>query len=276
MSCRPLVLFFWTACVALSTPAPAAAHVVSAAQVAPGLTVEVVAPDGRVFRQFPVASRETASRALLQAERGARYQIRLRNTSGVRLGVVIAVDGRNIINGAKSELARAEPMYVLEPWMTHDYSGWRASLAAINEFYFTDWSESYAEAFGDRTARGVIAVAVYREQPAVVSLAEGPAASPIPSAQARSSEAAREKPAARSSSASGTREDSPGTGYGERREERAVEVEFSAAQRADARLFIKYEWRETLCRRGVLACGEKNRFWDEATLGFAPPPPPRR
>ena len=31
-----------------------------------------------------------------------------------RLGLVIAVDGRNIINGAKSELARSEPMYVLD------------------------------------------------------------------------------------------------------------------------------------------------------------------
>ena len=43
--------------------------------------------------------------------------------------------------------------------------GWRASLEAVNEFYFTDWKDSYAEAFGDRSARGVIAVAVYREVP---------------------------------------------------------------------------------------------------------------
>ena len=102
-------------------------------------------------------------RSYLQAEKGARYQVRVRNTTGERLGLVIAVDGRNIINGAKSELARAEPMYVLDAWDTQNYAGWRANLDAINEFYFTDWSDSYAEAFGDRSARGVIAVAVYGE-----------------------------------------------------------------------------------------------------------------
>ena len=51
------------------------------------------------------------------------------------------------------------------PYGTQDYAGWRANLDAINEFYFTDWSDSYAEAFGDRSARGVIAVAVYGEVP---------------------------------------------------------------------------------------------------------------
>ena len=50
------------------------------------------------------------------------------------------------------------------PYGTQDYAGWRANLDAINEFYFTDWSDSYAEAFGDRSARGVIAVAVYRRR----------------------------------------------------------------------------------------------------------------
>ena len=98
-------------------------------------------------------------------EKGARYAVRVRNRSGDRLGLVIAVDGRNIINGRKSDLARTEPMYVLDGWDTQNYAGWRANLEAINEFYFTDWTDSYAEAFGDRSARGVIAVAVYREVP---------------------------------------------------------------------------------------------------------------
>jgi hypothetical protein len=53
-------------------------------------------------------------------------------------------------------------------------------------------------------------------------------------------------------------------------------VEFVARSTADSRHFIKYEWHETLCRKRVLECGGKNRFWDEATLGFAPPPPRRR
>ena len=56
----------------------------------------------------------------------------------------------------------------------------------------------------------------------------------------------------------------------------AVRVQFEAQSDPDSRHFIKYEWRETLCRKHLLECGEKNRFWDESVLGFAPPPPGRR
>ena len=79
------------------------------------MSIEIVDADGQVFREFPVNARDGALRSYLQAEKGARYQVRVRNTTGERLGLVIAVDGRNIINGAKSDLARSEPMYVLAP-----------------------------------------------------------------------------------------------------------------------------------------------------------------
>jgi len=69
---------------------------------------------------------------------------------------------------------------------------------------------------------------------------------------------------------------SAGTGYGDRRVDRAVNVGFVASANADSRHFIRDEWRETLCRKHLVECGEKNRFRDESTLGFAPPPPRRR
>jgi hypothetical protein len=245
------------------------------------VTVEIVGPDGRTFREFPVDTRDGSLRSYLQAEKGARYSVRVRNTTGQRLGLVIAVDGRNIINGKKSDLARTEPMYVLDAWNSESYAGWRANLDAINEFYFTDWSDSYAEAFGDRSARGVIAVAVYREvpppQPAYQPYIEeepgrlADAAPPATSAPAGRSAGASEKAESRA-----RRDESAGTGYGERRADRAYEVEFVAQSDVESRHFIRYEWRETLCRKHVLECGEKNRFWDESTLGFAPPPPRRR
>lgn len=232
------------------------------------VSIEIVGADGQLFREFPVNARDGALRSYLQAEKGARYQVRVRNTSGQRLGLVIAVDGRNIISGGKSDLARTEPMYVLAPYDTQDYAGWRANLDAINEFYFTDWSDSYAEAFGDRSARGVIAVAVYEE------VAPPRPVYPPLEKRARSGDASA--PAASAAEKSARRDESAGTGYGDRRVDHAVQVEFVAQSTADSRHFIKYEWRETLCRKRLLACGEKNRFWDEATLGFAPPPPRRR
>lgn len=230
------------------------------------VNIEIVGANGQVFREFPVSARDGALRSYLQAEKGARYQVRVRNNSGQRLGLVIAVDGRNIINGGKSDLQRTEPMYVLAPYETQDYAGWRANLAAINEFYFTEWSDSYAEAFGDASARGVIAVAVYGEVAPPPQLRQ-PYSDNERSAGAASAPAAKE---------SARRDESPGTGYGDRRVDHAVQVEFVAQSAAESRHFIKYEWRETLCRKQLLECGDKNRFWDESTLGFAPPPPRRR
>jgi len=249
---------------------------VAAAHETAPVTIEIVAPDGRAFREFPVSTRAGSLRSYLQAEKGARYQVRVRNTTGERLGLVIAVDGRNIINGAKSELTRNEPMYVLDAWETDSYSGWRASLEAINEFYFTDWTDSYAEAFGDRSARGVIAVAVYREvAPPRVNQRwrEGDVYGDAESSPAAPSSADAGRAAGESAKA--RRAESPGTGYGERRVDRAVTVEFVAQSNPDSRHFIKYEWRQTLCRKHIVDCGERNRFWDESTLGFAPPPPRR-
>ena len=237
----------------------------SLANVASPVSIEIVGADGQVFREFPVSARDGALRSYLQAEKGARYQVRVRNNSGQRLGLVIAVDGRNIINGGKSDLQRTEPMYVLAPYETQDYAGWRANLAAINEFYFTEWSDSYAEAFGDASARGVIAVAVYGEV--------APPPSRQPYSDNERSAGAASAPAAKESA---RRDESAGTGYGDRRVDHAVQVEFVAQSAADSRHFIKYEWRETLCRKHLLECGDKNRFWDESTLGFAPPPPSRR
>ncbi len=223
------------------------------------ISVEIIGPDGSVFREFPQTTRDGSLRSYVEAEKGARYEVRVRNSSGGRVGLVIAVDGRNIIDGRKSELARTEPMYVLDAWDSQSYAGWRASLEAINEFYFTDWQDSYAEAFGDRSARGVIAVAVYREVPprsVEQEMSRSPAADAGASAKAE------------------RRADSAGTGYGDRRVDHAVEVEFVAQSSAASRHFIKYEWRDTLCRKQLIDC-DANRFWDESVLGFAPPPPGR-
>jgi hypothetical protein len=249
----------------------------SQAHVASPVSIEIVGPDGRVFREIPANARDGALRSWLQAEKGENYSVRVRNNSGDRLGLVIAVDGRNIINGARSELERSEPMYVLDGWESETYSGWRANLEVVNEFYFTDWPDSYAEAFGDRSARGVIAVAVYREQPPPAvfqprleqqrngAAESGAPAANAPPATSRADKAARDA----------RRDESAGTGYGERRIDHAVAVEFTASEAAPSRHFIKYEWRETLCRKHVLDCDGQNRFWDDSTLGFAQPPPDR-
>lgn len=259
------------------------------------VTVEIVDARGTVFQQVavkkPLLGEGETRRAYLEAERDARYRIRIRNPTGRRVGVVIAVDGRNIISGAKSELERDEPMYILDAWSTQEFSGWRANLSEVNEFYFTEWKDSYAEAFGDRSARGVIAVAVYREKApprrlwseesprqraqseAAPASAAADASAPPAVGAASGAGAAREAQSARKAE----RADEAGTGYGDLRSEYATQVEFNAESRVSQQIFLKYEWRENLCRQGILTCADDppNRFWPERSYGFAPPPPAR-
>lgn len=233
---------------------------------APDVQVEIVDDNGRQFEQFPTRTRGggAAHRAYLQAERGASYRIRVHNGTGERVGVVIAVDGRNIISGARSELARREPMYILTPWAQEEYSGWRTNLSDVHEFYFTDWEDSYAEAFGDRSAKGVIAVAVYREKERPLELHRRPYSKDSPAAPAAGRADER--------SASSKQAAEPGTGFGDRRYEPATRVAFNAESRASSRVFLKYEWPETLCRKRIADCAsDGNRFWDE-DLAFAPYP----
>ncbi|BCO10623.1 hypothetical protein GF1_29990 [Desulfolithobacter dissulfuricans] len=228
------------------------------------IDVEVVSDHRGELQQYPAPSTGRALRSYIAVRRDERYRIRIRNNSGERIGVVIAVDGRNIISGRRSDLCSNEPLYVLGPWATAEYSGWRTSLERESRFYFTNVSDSYAAAWGDRSAMGVIGVAVFPEK------------------QRR-----HERRYSLPSDLSGRnhfrsqKRNFAGTGFGESAWSPARRVNFRAAGKPVLVKFIKYEWRRTLCRRGVIDCGSHhcqrqpgNRFWPEEKCapGFAPPP----
>ena len=197
-------------------------------------------------------------RAYVEAERGMRYSIRVWNNSSVRIGVVIAVDGRNIISGAKSNLAREERMYILNPRSSGNYEGWRTSSTQVNRFYFTDAPDSYSGAWGDYSAMGVIAVAVFPEQRPPQILYE----------RRDNKEMEKSRPAS-------PRMAAPGTGFGEGVYSPSMRVEFEPEAFPAERYFFKYEWRDTLCRKGIIDCRQpRNRFWNERE-DYAPYPPPR-
>ncbi len=262
----------------------ASAHAPDAVQV------EIIdAEQGTELAQFRHASHaENIRRAYLAAERGQRYSIRVRNLRGTRIGVVVAVDGRNIITGARSELRANERMYILEPYQTANFSGWRADLSSVNQFYFTEWEDSYAEAFGDASAQGVIAVAVFDELSRGWFFSQSQADSAQRHSREQASGANRAAPAAapprpearaadRAAKAAAEADSAAGTGYGERRVEAVREVAFDVNPQERARVLIKYEWRDQLCAKYSLACEPANRLWDDdRALGFAPPPPRRR
>jgi len=240
------------------------------------ISVEIIDDHGQIFRQFEVTrSGEPATRrAYVEAMRGKRYGIRLRNHTGQRVGLVLAVDGRNIISGEQSNLQRHEPMYVLDPWQSATYDGWRTSDTRVHRFFFTETDDSYAGAFGDKTAMGVIAVAAFSEK-------RRP--------QQRLNKEKSRGYGGRSNAPSAAREDAgksssdeaaePGTGFGEGVDSRVVRVQFEPDYRPFARQFLKYEWRHTLVRMGFIdAPKPSNRFWPElwgqaSAPGYAPYPP---
>ena len=233
-------------------------------------------------------------RAYLMAVQGERYAIRVTNNTGDRVGLVIAVDGRNIVSGKKSNLRPDERMYILPPHGSGTFEGWRTDRNTVNRFYFTDPGDSYAGAFGDFSATGVIAVAVYREKytprervyERVIPERDehgyfDRSPEPLGKGEARD----LRKPSAPAPDAAGAapktmaprdRGEEAGTGFGEEEYSPARKVEFQPEPRVAERHFLKYEWRETLCKKGIIDCRwPKNRFWDDDEDDYAPYPPPR-
>ena len=214
-------------------------------------------------REFPVNGNAQHYRAYVQATPNERYRLRVTNNSGERIGVVIAVDGRNIISGKQSNLRNDERMYILEPYASGTYEGWRSGQNQTNRFFFTQASNAYATAWGDTSAMGVIAMAAYPEKPRLP---------PPPVMHGNRMEAA---PAA-----APMMRPAPGTGYGESTWSPSHSVDFEPVGSPMEKLFLKYEWRETLCeKRVLLECRAvqpprpgNNRFWPE-NGGYAPPPP---
>ncbi len=113
---------------------------------------------------------------------------------------------------------------------------------------------------------GVIAVAVYPEVRRFDSMAELAAPmAPMPFHPAKKAKKSAEAGEA-------------GTGYGRPEYSPARTVAFEPEENAAERIYIKYEWRSTLCRLGIIPPEKavrphRNRLWDNG--GFAPPPPGR-
>jgi hypothetical protein len=227
------------------------------------IEVEVIADDGRTFQLYPVSSRLPNRKAYAEAVKGEHYSIVVRNRLNRRVGVVIAVDGRNIISGKKSWLRNSERMYILEPYGEGNFNGWRTGMDRVNRFYFTDAADSYAVAFKDESAMGVIAVAAFAE----VSRYEKPEELALQ----------RNKAYDRAAPSAKAQAESAGTGFGREEFSPVHIVAFEPERTAVEKIYLKYEWRATLCRNGIIPCGkyrpEQNRMWEGE--GFAPYPPGR-
>lgn len=228
--------------------------------VAPAtVRVDLVNDAGKAFRKYPIHSSANLQRAYIQATNRQQYNLRIRNLSNRRIGVVVTVDGRNILSGKKSWLRSNEKMYILNPYETSVYKGWRTAHNRVNRFFFTNAGNSYSAAWGDKSAMGVIAVAAFYEKPHRAYRHSAPMFG---------SKSRRAAPAA-------------GTGFGRAERSESRTVEFTPLTNSFFKHFYKYEWRNSLCKRGIIVCRAtpkkkpQNRFWQDSNRGYAPPPPRR-
>jgi hypothetical protein len=262
------IAFITVLLFSLATPILAYAHLGKNDVV----DVRIVSDKGQPFPKYETFLRghQEGEYYYLEAVKGQRYSIQVTNKSDRRIGVVITVDGRNIIDGKKSDLLRNERMYIIGPYETNTFEGWRTGMDRTNRFYFTEQSDSYAEkVFADASAMGTIALAVYKEKI--------PSIPPYPEMSFQRKEA----PAPGAPSASGESRDAckgklaeserAGTGFGETTYSPAYVVQFDPEHAIAEKIVLKYEWRSELCRKGIISCGPKNRFWPD-DLEFAPIP----
>jgi hypothetical protein len=232
--------------------------------------IEIIAEDGSMLAVIPFSDFRNGStqviKKYLEARKGLNYSIAVRNMTAERVGVVIAVDGRNIISGKQSDLKNSEQMYVIEGNGYARLDGWRTDDSTVHKFYFTTVPDSYsARTFNDTSAMGVIAMAAYREKekprPVYRPYKSGNAPAPATVEKSMRSKAAT------------SRDESAGTGFGDAQYAPVVRVEFEPETSPLVKTLVKYEWREVLCKKRLLACGQErgNRLWDDSS--YAPFPP---
>ena len=227
-----------------------------------------------------------SDRYYFQAFKGRNYSLSLHNRTGERVGVLIAVDGLNVVNGERSSLAAGEAMYVLGPWETAVIRGWRTSLAEVRQFVFVDEARSYAERTGQANGdMGWIRVLSFREnRPQAWGdirsqyRGDGPTSgdeglrksAPAPSAQR---DAARPESRVQNEMAPGAPESFPGTGWGERRDDPVRRVEFNPERYASDHLVLRYEYLSGLRALGIIP-ERFNRLGqrESGQMGFAQPP----
>ena len=272
----------------------------------PSTNAELTADGRLVDVQVQVENRGTAplyfapgrfDRRYFQAYQGRNYSLVLRNNTGQRVGVLIAVDGLNVISGERSSLSRNESMYVLDPWEQTVVRGWRTSLSSVRRFVFVDEQRSYAERTGQANGdMGWIRVLAFREQrpfwdlrgkvrdrneeredeaaPYGATPELNPRRQAAPeNAQPDPLQGLDRAPSAERRMAD-DQQSNPGTGWGDQRHDPVNRTVFNAEAYAVDQIVLRYEYANGLRALGIRIWNGRQRLEERerGELGFAQPP----
>ena len=238
-------------------------------------TVPLYTANGRFDRRY------------FQAFKGRNYSLVVRNNTNRRVGVLMAVDGLNVINGAKSRLERNESMYVLDPFESTVISGWRTSLDGVRRFVFVNEERSYAERTGQANGdMGWIRVLAFREQlpywevPGKIRTFDRGDEEPAPYGRLDGEKSApRELQGLDRAPAPSTRsyadeQSNPGTGWGDSSRDPVSRTHFVAEATPVDHVVLRYEYASGLHALGIRIWNGHDRTWERerGQLGFAQQP----
>lgn len=228
---------------------------------------------GRTARVYP-----HKGRTFVAGQTGHRYSLRVENTTGERVLVVLSVDGVNVISGATASFNGRG--YILSPYEGADINGWRKNQDEIAVFRFAPLSRSYAARTGRPNDVGVIGMAVFREKPLP------PPPPPSPYEGSRDS-IARRAPAAPGQANRGFSIARPetaerlGTAHGEiERDYSGVAPFEKASTRPEQVRAIEYDSEANLVAAGVIPRPLRRpppphpRPFPRENEGYVPDPPP--
>lgn len=202
-------------------------------------------------------------RRYVEAVNGAEYELRIRNPLNVRVAVALFVDGLNTID-AKRTSAEKAVKWVIEPYGTLTISGWQMSDSRARRFYFTTESDSYAARIGQPAEFGNITAVFFREkeryivkpQPRIYK--DDDISRPSKKNESASSENSSKAGAADSTACCPPRDEQAATGIGRDVRNDVEWIDMKLEERPTASVTIRYEYRNSLVKMGLLPRGTKD------------------
>jgi hypothetical protein len=224
-----------------------------------GFSVEVLV-NGR-----PLGEYAGRGRRYVEALENAEYELRIRNPSGSRVAVALAVDGLNSID-ARHTRAWDAHKWVIEPYGTIHVRGWQMSSENARRFYFTTERDSYAAKLGQASNVGLITAVFFRERrPVTITQATPPERrppykedgirdqnSPAPGTTGESSRSEGGRDAAKSRPYPLPDDESAATGIGRSVRNDVQWVKMDLDSRPAGEITIRYEYRASLVRLGII------------------------
>jgi hypothetical protein len=187
----------------------------------------------------------------VEAVKGREYSVRLRNHTGERVAIALSVDGLNSIDARTTSASEARK-WILEPYGTITLDGWQTSASTARRFVFTTEDRSYGSWLGRTKNLGIVAAAVFREKRGLMIPIQGEERRQDSGADSRRAPAPLMAPPTEPRKSLESPGDLAATGIGREVDHGVVQVSFDAEDAPSALLELRYEYRDTLVRLGVV------------------------